>query len=506
MKRVPYLNTVEAYKRHGSVNPLSVIMSPSGRDRNDLKVVSPKKLFRCFLYLFLFIFMALLIIGLSFLSEDQGGYYSIFSEDMEFYEGADLHDKGRQSAEAEAITEPIILWWTPLTGERGRYKTCGSVSCYFTVDRHYWHHPQTEVFVFYGSDFKVNDLPLPKKSHHQWALLHEESPKNNYIFSHADALEIFNYTSTFRRQSDFPLVTQALESLEWLESQKYVISNSEKNKLLGDLAPVMYTHSDCNPPSDRDTYVSILMKHLDVDSYGTCLHNRDLPDNLKDPIAGMGHKDFYQLVAKYKFSLALENAICTDYITEKLWRPLMAGSVPIVYGSLQIRDLLPDNHSAILIEDFDSPEDLSWYLKFLLENDEEYEKYLHWKKTGVTNPVLKKLMKERVWQTSESFNYVQVNFIDAFECFLCQKVQHNRRRRKQGLETVTYQATYEHYGCPKPNSFDRNGRIREFSSWDYEYGYAKYVAKAVKQLISEGRVFKKDEIEALASQYRREDK
>lgn len=51
----------------------------------------------------------------------------------------------------------------------------------------------------------------------------------------------------------------------------------------------------------------------------------------------MGHKDFYKLVAKYKFSLALENAVCSDYITEKLWRPLMVGSVPIVYGSPCIR-------------------------------------------------------------------------------------------------------------------------------------------------------------------------
>lgn len=43
--------------------------------------------------------------------------------------------------------------------------------------------------------------------------------------------------------------------------------------------------------------------------------------------------EFLSFVARYKFTLAFENAICNDYITEKLWRPLVVGSVPIYYGS-----------------------------------------------------------------------------------------------------------------------------------------------------------------------------
>lgn len=46
--------------------------------------------------------------------------------------------------------------------------------------------------------------------------------------------------------------------------------------------------------------------------------------------------DLLALVAKYKFTIAIENAICDDYITEKLWRPLIAGSVPIYLGSPSI--------------------------------------------------------------------------------------------------------------------------------------------------------------------------
>ena len=47
----------------------------------------------------------------------------------------------------------------------------------------------------------------------------------------------------------------------------------------------------------------------------------------------MSNEDFFQLMAKYKFTIAFENAIGDDYITEKLWRPLILGSVPIYMGS-----------------------------------------------------------------------------------------------------------------------------------------------------------------------------
>lgn len=53
-------------------------------------------------------------------------------------------DEEKKKSE-EKITEPLILWWTPFTGERGRYKKCGNVKCFFTVDRHYMNNPQTKV-------------------------------------------------------------------------------------------------------------------------------------------------------------------------------------------------------------------------------------------------------------------------------------------------------------------------------------------------------------------------
>lgn len=45
---------------------------------------------------------------------------------------------------------PIMLWWSPLTGENGRLGQCGADACFFTINRTYLHHHRTKAFLFYG--------------------------------------------------------------------------------------------------------------------------------------------------------------------------------------------------------------------------------------------------------------------------------------------------------------------------------------------------------------------
>lgn len=48
-------------------------------------------------------------------------------------------------------------------------------------------------------------------------------------------------------------------------------------------------------------------------------------------------EEFYHFIGRYKFVIAFENSICNDYITEKLWRPLTIGVVPIYFGAPNVR-------------------------------------------------------------------------------------------------------------------------------------------------------------------------
>ncbi|XP_035668626.1 alpha-(1,3)-fucosyltransferase 10-like [Branchiostoma floridae] len=390
----------------------------------------------------------------------------------------DEHDRDNISVSEMDIKVPIILWWTPLTGERGKVKQCDLGRCFFTVDRHFKDHPKTQVFVFYGTDFSPKDLPLPRKAHHEWALFHEESPKNNYLLSHQPVLNLFNHTATFRRHSDYPLTTQYLGKLEDLTDKKYFVPTKSKNSLA--LSPLVYVHADCDPPSDRDHYVKELMQYIDVDAYGQCLHNKDLPKKLQDPLT-MEDSDFYKIMAQYKFTLAFENAVCEDYITEKLWRPLHLGSVPIYFGSPSIREWLPSNKSAILVSDFSGPKELAEFLNKLNNDDVEYEKYLDHKFANVKNEKLIRHMKMREWGVND---YTRIGFIDGFECFMC-----NRIHRDMENLRVRHVATKNHYGCPRPKLLHdlENHDHGKLDMWQQMYDRAGFGAKTLHHYVLSGR-------------------
>lgn len=90
---------------------------------------------------------------------------------------------------------PILLWWYedvfPHSVEHTKTHKLNCPSgrtCFSSCDRKLMSSPNTEAFVFYGTSFLANDLPLPRHPSHIWALVHEESPKNNWLFSHDDGI------------------------------------------------------------------------------------------------------------------------------------------------------------------------------------------------------------------------------------------------------------------------------------------------------------------------------
>ena len=311
-------------------------------------------------------------------------------------------------------------------------------------------------------------------------MFHEESPKNKPLLHHQSTIELFNHTSTFRRHSDYPLITQFLNSIETLLTPPQFDLNQKKRN---GLASVVYIQTGCDPPSDRDAYVEQLMKYIKIDSYGRCLHNKDLPTEYVDPMT-MDEKGFHDILAQYKFTLSMENAICEDYITEKLWRPLILGSVPIYRGSPSVNDWMPNRKSIILIDDFKSPKELADYILWLDNNDEEYLKYLQYKTTGVTNENLLNFMKGRPW----GHTYKEQSFVSGFECLVCDRIHDNMKLESKGLPKKTHIAKQEHYGCPRPvihNFHDSQQVGKNFNRriWIDEYDQSIKESEELKQKV-----------------------
>ncbi|XP_076177033.1 alpha-(1,3)-fucosyltransferase 10 isoform X2 [Ptiloglossa arizonensis] len=341
---------------------------------------------------------------------------------------------------------PVILWWTPF-GSDGILRKCENHWCYFTSNRTFQYYHKISSFLFYGSNFQINDLPKWKSDKVPWSLIHEESPRNNPILVHQETLNLFTYSSTFSRFSDVPLTLIDLPGITELLSRKYFVPTKEKTKLMytQNLAPLLYIQSDCDTASNRDIYIAELMKYIRVDSYGTCLNNAQFDKRLKENyLEILDTDDFLSFVGKYKFTIAFENAVCQDYITEKLWRPLIVGSVPVYYGSPSFKDWLPSNVSAISVLDFKDPKSLANYIHDLSTNDTEYDRYLSHKlfdNYKIDNQILMKTLEQnRRWSRNEFGNYVE-----EFECFVCKNVQ---KTNKGEIKIVDM----SHYNCPLPKN------------------------------------------------------
>lgn len=66
-------------------------------------------------------------------------------------------------------------------------------------------------------------------------------------------------------------------------------------------------------------------------------------------------------------------------------------------------------------------------------------------------------LKERKWGINN--NRMQGNFIDEFECLVCERLHENLEREANNQEKKVFQATKEHYGCPHPITFDSKGSV-----------------------------------------------
>ncbi|XP_053111137.1 alpha-(1,3)-fucosyltransferase 11 [Hemicordylus capensis] len=373
---------------------------------------------------------------------------------------------------------PVLLWWSGslfphFPGETARID-CRGRSCLATRRRRALGLRRTRALLFYGTDFRAYEAPLPRRPHQAWALFHEESPMNNYLLSHRPGIGLFNHTATFRRESDYPLSLQWLPGLAYLRRPPPLgLAGKEQARRQQGLAPLLYLQSHCDVPSDRDRYVRELMKHIQVDSYGSCLNNRKLPSmRLRDTsTATTEDSEFMAFISKYKFHLAMENAICHDYMTEKLWRPMHVGAVPVYRGSPSVRDWMPNNHSIILIDDFESPQKLAEYIDFLDRNPDEYLRYLEYKNPGgITNQFLVENMEKREWGVNDMS---LPNYLNGFECFVCNRENARLAAEREHKKThgkvpapEPHIAQFTHMGCPPPApGYGNIEDIPEGDSW-----------------------------------------
>jgi len=207
-------------------------------------------------------------------------------------------------------------------------------------------------------------LPRDKPKGQLWVAWSMESAANYPELDAPEFLRWFDLRMTYQRDAD---VWVPYLDAGRLDDMRTV----PRPKTEG--AAAVYFASNPRAHSNRDGYVRQLMRYLKVDCFGKCLQNRRLPG--KD----RGRESKLGTISRYRFTLAFENSVCPDYVTEKFYDPLVAGSVPVYLGAPNVADFAPARNSYIPVSDFHSPEELAGFLKHLACDEQAYGQYATWR-------------------------------------------------------------------------------------------------------------------------------
>ena len=204
---------------------------------------------------------------------------------------------------------------------------------------------------------------LRKKKGQLWVAWFMECEVNYPHFCNPSFMNSFDLTMSYHQDAD--IVTPY-----FYYTLKDLLRGPVKEK--GNGKNVCAFISSSFHKSGRLEYLKTLMNCLDVHSYGKVLQNKILEKDI-------GYQSKMDTIADYKFTISFENAIERDYVTEKFYDPLIAGSVPIYLGAPNINDFAPDDKCFINASDWDSPKSLARYVMAVSEDKALYRSYFDWK-------------------------------------------------------------------------------------------------------------------------------
>lgn len=255
--------------------------------------------------------------------------------------------------------------------------------------------------------FNIHELwmsPLPPNYYRRppsqrFVFFTQESPQTMAYFRPESFNKFFNWTMSYRRDSDIqmlygrvhPLINGTTLAPPLSSNDRSQHPNMQIGNQTGDRIPrpIRHSHSPhknktkkvawmvshCHTFSKREKYVRKLQEHIQVDVYGGCGPFKCARNDshwLSEP------ECYVQLATQYKFYLSFENSICQDYVTEKLFNILQHDMVPVVLGGGDYVSIAPP-HSYIDTAWFKTPADLAAYLLYLDGHDDLYEKFFEWK-------------------------------------------------------------------------------------------------------------------------------
>jgi hypothetical protein len=271
----------------------------------------------------------------------------------------------------------IILFYNTMWGQPLSYPEADIPEGFMlTTDRHLL--PEATGVVFHLPSLRLDEI-IRKRQGQIWVAWWMECCEAHYPhLCRPSFLDLFELQMNYHSSADVPVPYIQHNFRELLRGS---LPPKERGKLINSFISSTFNQSG------RVAYLKALMDILDVHSYGRLFQNRVLDQDT-------GRQSKMETIAGYQFTLAFENAVFQDYVTEKFYDPLIAGSVPVYLGAPNIEAFAPGDRCFVSTSDFDTPEALARYLQLVSEDEALYQHYLEWREKPF-KPSFVRLLEEQ---------------------------------------------------------------------------------------------------------------
>lgn len=328
----------------------------------------------------------------------------------------------------------------PKSKTKGYFKNilCKARNCRVTYDKSLF--KSSDAVIFHERNMPGPDMLDTLNSwrtvQQRWIFFTSETPKNSDT-NIVPYNGLFNWTMTYKKDSDIYLPYLQYRVLDENDSRPPANYDYSKLKTMS----TAWLVGNCKF-FFRMEYVRLLQEYTDIHVGGGCR------DKFKSWINCTRWCPIENLKT-YKFYLSFENGICTDYISEKYWKYLELGLVPVVLGGSDYNDprlVIPG--SFIDASKFSSAKELGLYLNYLDKNDTAYNEYFSWKQ------------KYKIWHPTEG----DWPFESYFLCKICEMLNAD-------LPKKTYWSLSEFWNeytdCEVPEENLKKSMFPENFDWEY---------------------------------------
>ena len=271
---------------------------------------------------------------------------------------------------------PTVLFWTNIfsqtiekyQGSELPRKVYQREACYLTSDKSYISEADAVVVHYRDMSSYMSFWSIVRNTRDKdqvWIIMDYESPSSDK--NKPSSPYTFNWTMSYKDDATLqvpygkfvPLTNE--EQTRAIQKYPKLTSFPEEKRLF---ASAIISH--CNDDAMRYKTIHELQKYIPIQVFGKC----------GQPCASAGNLCFSK---KYKFRVVFENSHCKSYVTEKFWKSVMDGIIPIVNWrpTQKPRDILKQTY--INVFDFPTLKLAALHIKRVSQNVTLYQEYLSWR-------------------------------------------------------------------------------------------------------------------------------